>query len=244
MTIARVGTTGTVPPAPREPRRGRVALTLWLVLVLAGVALLGWVGWQVWGTNWVSKRHQAEAVEQLREEWGSVSTRDGAGSDGTRAVDVAGGTATGIVRIPRFGDDYAVPLLEGVGDDALATGFGHFTDSAAPGEPGNFAVAAHRVTHGEPLRDMPSLQPGDEVVVETRDRVYTYVLTTGGDDLVVPFTETWVVDPLPRNPAGGGVQPDQTPGQRLITLTTCSELFHTDDRMIAFGVLSSDEPRG
>ena len=26
-------------------------------------------------------------------------------------------------------------------------------------------------------------------------------------------------------------------GQRLITLTTCSEIFHTDDRMIAFGHL-------
>ena len=45
---------------------------------------------------------------------------------------VAGGTATAIVRIPRFGDDYAVPLLDGTDDEALASGFGHFADSAAP----------------------------------------------------------------------------------------------------------------
>ena len=32
-------------------------------------------------------------------------------------------------------------------------------------------------------------------------------------------------------------QPAQRPGQRLITLTTCSEIFHTDNRMIAFGHL-------
>ncbi|UAL30270.1 sortase [Nocardioides rotundus] len=146
-----------------------------------------------------------------------------------------------MVRIPRFGSDYAVPLLEGTSDAVLATGYGHFRGTAEAGARGNFAVAAHRVTHGEPLRDMPSLQPGDEVVVQTARWTYTYELTTGGDDLVVPFTQTWVLDRLPTNPSGG-VQPPQRPGQRLITITTCSELFHTDDRMIAFGVLTDKQP--
>jgi sortase A len=50
-----------------------------------------------------------------------------------------------------------------------------------------------------------------------------------------------VVDRLPTNP-DGGVEPAQRPGQRLITLTTCSELFHTDNRMIAFGHLVSSRP--
>ncbi len=35
--------------------------------------------------------------------------------------------------------------------------------------------------------------------------------------------------------------PAQEPGQRLITLTTCSEIFHTDNRMIAFGHLVKAE---
>ena len=30
---------------------------------------------------------------------------------------------------------------------------------------------------------------------------------------------------------------------RLITLTTCAELFHTDDRMVAFGHLVSAESK-
>jgi sortase A len=29
----------------------------------------------------------------------------------------------------------------------------------------------------------------------------------------------------------------------LLTLTTCSELFHTDNRMIAFGHLVKDTPK-
>ena len=61
--------------------------------------------------------------------------------------------------------------------------------------------------------------------------------STRTEDLVIPFTGTWVLDPLPQNPQSGGPQPAQKRGQRLITLTTCSEVFHTDDRMIAFGHL-------
>jgi sortase A len=37
--------------------------------------------------------------------------------------------------------------------------------------------------------------------------------------------------------------PSQEEGQRLLTLTTCAELFHTDDRMVAFGHLVETEPR-
>jgi sortase A len=86
---------------------------------------------------------------------------------------------------------------------------------------------------------MPDLRPGDKVIVETADATYTYVLDTDPNDLVIPFTGIWVLDPVPHNPEPGGVEPAQRKGQRLITLTTCSELFHTDNRMIAFGHLVS-----
>jgi sortase A len=102
---------------------------------------------------------------------------------------------------------------------------------------GNYALAGHRVTHGEPLRRMPDLQPGDKVIVETVKAEYVYRIDTDPEALVVPFTSTWVLDPVPKNPEAGGPQPAQKKGQRLITLTTCSEIFHTDDRMIAFGHL-------
>ena len=70
--------------------------------------------------------------------------------------------------------------------------------------------------------------------------VYTYVLDTDPDDLVVTFRDVWVVGEDPVNP-GGGVGPADHP--RLITLTTCAELFHTDDRMVAFGHLVSAESK-
>jgi sortase A len=90
---------------------------------------------------------------------------------------------------------------------------------------------------------MPALEPGDEIIVETARATYTYELDTAGDALEVPFTAGWVLDDVPANPDEGGVQPAQEPGQRLITLTTCSELFHTDDRLVAFGHLVAKDPR-
>jgi sortase A len=133
-----------------------------------------------------------------------------------------------------------MPVVEGVGDEELARGFGHFEDSAEVGGRGNYALAAHRITHGEPLRDMPSLRAGDEVLVETRDTLYTYVLDTDPNDLVVDFEDGWVLAPHPVNPDSDGVQPSDD--ARLITLTTCAELFHTDTRMVAFGHLVSQQP--
>ena len=138
-----------------------------------------------------------------------------------------------------------MPVLEGIGDDELSTGFGHFPKTAHPGRKGNYALAAHRVTHGEPLRDMPKLRPGDEVSVETRRFVYTYELDTNPNALVVTFEDIWVIAPLPDNPDPDGVEPpSRRPGQRLITLTTCAELFHTDNRLIAFGHLTGTEKKG
>ncbi len=220
--------------APRERRR-RISLWVGVGLILAGVGMLGYVGWQLWGTNWISKRHQRELVSELQKSWESGQAKS------PRLVPE--GEASALIRIPKFGKAYVVPVLEGVSTDVLARGFGHFPGAVDPGQVGNYALAAHRVTHGEPLRRMPELRPGDEVIVETVDATYTYVLDTDPNDLVIPFTGVWVLDALPKNPHEGGPQPDQRPGQRLITLTTCSELFHTDNRMIAFGHLESVQPK-
>jgi len=231
--------TQTLDRPPATPRRRRGA-PFWIgvALVLAGLVLLGYVGWQFFGTNVVSHRKQQQIIEQTEREWSQ-------GSSGTGTTTGNGDRLKGaqaLVRIPKFGGDYVVPVQAGVSPDVLAEGFGHFAGSVRPGRVGNYAIAGHRVTHGEPLREMPSLRPGDKVVVETRNRTYTYELDTDPNDLVVTFNDVWVIAKQPRNP-DGGVQPAQRPGQKLITLTTCAELFHTDNRMIVFGHLVDTAPR-
>lgn len=201
-----------------------------VALLAAGLVMLGYVAWQLYGTNYLSRQEQAKAVEEVRESWAQPA------KPAAQARDTGPeGMATALIRIPRFGRDYEMPVFEGTSDEVLAKGFGRFDQAARPGERGNYALAAHRVTHGEPLRDMPKLRPGDVVEVETRSAVYVYRLATNPNDLVVTFEDVWVVDERPDNPEPGGEEPPDHP--RLITLTTCAELFNTDKRMIVFGRL-------
>jgi len=227
------------------PRLKKRRWTMWFGLGFVGIglAVLGYVGWQLWGTNWVSHQKHERIVTSVEDEWKQVGAGATLTPSGTPVVKVPEGSVSALIRIPEFGADYVVPVLEGTSDEVLAAGFGHFDDTADPGQVGNYALAAHRVTHGEPLRDMPKLEAGDEIIVETVYATYTYELTTGGEDLRVTFEDGWVVAPLPKNPRRNGVEPAQIEGQRLITLTTCAELFHTDDRLIAFGILKSKVDR-
>lgn len=236
-------------PAPSEkaPRsRGRfISLVVGSVLILAGVSVLGYVAWQYWGTDIIAKRNQAELRDDLQARWEYPTVVDvlGPASVGNKL-----GSSNALIRIPEFGDDYEVPMVEGVRDSDLSKGIGHFPGTG-PGQVGNFALAAHRVTHGEPFRQMPDLRPGDQVIVETADATYTYELDTNPNDLNIPFTQNWVLDPMPVPPEGQAAPPGMptfdtpNPTQAIITLTTCSELFHTDDRLVAFGHLVATTPK-
>jgi sortase A len=81
-------------------------------MVLAGLAVLAW---QFWGTNWVSQQRQEEVAGALQE-----GCADG---DDTVTTDFGRGSA--ILHVPRWGKDYAVPVLEGSSDEVLAAGIGH-----------------------------------------------------------------------------------------------------------------------
>jgi sortase A len=108
--------------------------------------------------------------------------------------------------------------------------------TAFPGNAGNFAVAGHRATHGEPFARFDLLNEGDEVVVETVDGLFTYSLVT--DSKVTP-EDVWVVGPRP--------DIDQLkslpPGSKIITLTTCDPRWSSENRWVWFGVLDSFVPR-
>ncbi|WP_307827893.1 class E sortase [Nocardioides sp. SYSU D00038] len=207
-------------------RRGRLLVVAGVALLVAGLGLGGWLGWQLWGTTWVAERRHADLTAELERGWG----------DGRDAVETEHGTATAVLRVPRFGADFAVPVLEGDSDEVLASGVGHLSGTAAAGQPGNYVVAGHRVTHGEPFARLRDLRAGDEVHVATREATWVYRLDTDGGALVVPFTADWVLAPRPTHP-DGGVQPPADAPDQLITLVTCSEIFHTDDRDVVFGHL-------
>ena len=216
---------------PDTARGGAIVRVMAWVLIVGGLLLFGVYAWQIWGTNALARSQQTQGQQALKRSW-----KAGEATASTNGVHLSA-----LVQIPKLGTR-AVPMVEGTGDKELAQGFGHFEHSAPPGGKGNFALAAHRVTHGEPLRGMPSLRPGDLVLVETKSTIYTYELDTAGAALRVDFGAGWVLEFPPKNPDAKGTQPPRTP--RLLTLTTCAELFHTDDRLVAFGHLVSKFEKG
>lgn len=135
-----------------------------------------------------------------------------------------------VLEIPRL--DLRVRVVEGTDDTALAAGVGHWTNDTYPGGRGNYVLAGHRVTHGEPFADLPQLRPGDRVLIHTRAYVFTYRLLTNGSYLRVNDDALWVTSPYPLRRAGV-----RTDSSYLLTLITCAETFHTDDRYVAFGHL-------
>lgn len=196
-----------------HPRR------LGLALLGVGLVLLGWVGWELVGTTVVAQREQDRVAGAVQETWdgGTLTPERRA-----LAEDVVA-----LVRVPAFGRDWVVPAYAGTGPDVLDRGgLGVFASSPAPGGDGNLALTGHRVTHGQPLDDLPDLGPGDEVVVETEDTIATYELTTRPER--VDDADTWVADDAPG---------------RDLTLVTCAELFHTADRLVVFGRLLDTEQR-
>lgn len=191
-----------------------------MLLLVAGLGVLGWVGWQYFGTGITSNRQMSEGANSLRGQWkGPVRA----------TVEPTAGKPFVLLRIPRFGADWVKPVVEGVDADDLARGIGHYPQTQLPGQPGNFAIAGHRVTHGSPFRKLLELDKGDQVLVETQDAVYTYELDGSPRDLTVKASETWVLDPVPGK--------RQAPARSIITLTTCQDLFHSPDRSVAFGHL-------
>lgn len=85
---------------------------------------------------------------------------------------IAPGAPVARVVSPKIGLDAIV--LEGVGDDELNAGPGHFPGSAMPGDVGNAIISAHRDRH---FNHVDALAIGDTVVTETDTRRIAWIVT-------------------------------------------------------------------
>ncbi|MFF0196498.1 class E sortase [Streptomyces anulatus] len=137
------------------------------------------------------------------------------------------------MRIPRFGADWEWPVLENTAVGTLQKGLGHYSGTARPGDTGNFAVAGHRRTYGDPFKDFPKLRPGDAVVVNDGTTWFTYRIAKK-PYRTVP-TDTAVVDPVPRGSGFEGAG-------RYLTLTTCEPEWGSSHRLIAWAHLDATRP--
>jgi sortase A len=200
------------------------------VFITTGVLMLLFVTYQLWWTNVRAHAQAGSEASQLQNDWASGKRAPG---------EFEPGQGFAILHIPRL--DVVAPIAEGVSNKkVLDKGMvGHYSEGALKtampdAKTGNFALAAHRNTHGEPFRYINQLKPGDEVVVETQTTYYVYKMTK-----TLPVTSpsnTSVIDPIPK---GSGFT---TPG-RYITLTTCTPEFTSKYRLIVWGKMVEERPR-
>jgi len=197
------------------------------VLITAGLLLLLFCVYQLVWTNVEAHRQQDAVADRLADDWRQPAPV------AAPPPPLVQGEGFAFLRIPRLGRGFNVPVVEGVRDRDLSRGVGHYRSTARPGEVGNFAVAGHRATNGEPFRDLDRVRRGDALVVETETMWFTYVVDR---TRIVKPTDVWVIDPVPGQP---GAQPTSS----LLTLTTCNPRWASTERPVVFSHLDGTTPK-
>ncbi len=121
------------------------------------------------------------------------------------------------IQIPAIGIDATVVM--GDGWEQLKKGVGQHLDSANPGEEGNLVLSAHNDIFGEIFRNLDKLKKGDEIIIITQDRSFTYAVT-----------DTVVVEPTRVDLMG-------STNDKMITLISCYPYMVDNKRIVVQGIL-------
>ncbi|WP_079074497.1 class E sortase [Streptomyces atriruber] len=211
-----------------------LCITVGTLIVLFVVYVLFWTG--VKADNAMDSQ-----IDELQDRWaqGAVSagTDDKPTESSPDSLDEPApyqdGKAFAVMYIPRFGFTWNKPVLQGTGTDVLKKGLGHYASTARLGQKGNFSVAGHRRTYGDPFKDFPKLRPGDPVVLTDGATWFTYRIDKKPYKTLPSDID--VIDPVPRKSGYDG------PG-RYLTLTTCEPEWGHSHRLIAWAHLDATQP--
>ena len=228
-------------------RLAKVLNVLGRVCITAGVLILLFVAYQLWGTGIREAQAQDRLEGRFKERLAQASTTtsssttstssSGSNSDTIATLPpvtaapnvepVKEGDPIGQIVIPRI--DLDAYVVEGVGDDDLKSGPGHYPSTPLPGQKGNAAIAGHRTTYGAPFGSIDELQPDDEITVTTVQGKFTYKVMKqpdGSGHIIV-------------NPDAVEVLNEQ-PGKNTLTLTACHPKYSASERIIVFAELKGE----
>ncbi|MBU4215226.1 MAG: class E sortase [Actinobacteria bacterium] len=207
------------------------------LLITLGLLLLGFLVWQLWWTDVIGNREQAQAVAALAFTPAPTSSASAAPvvatprhDDPPVLAEPSHATTFATLQVPRWTGEPIRPISQGTDRQTVldVLGIGHYDGTAMPGAIGNFAVAGHRTTFAKPFNRIAELQLGDPLVVRTADTWYVYTVTS---TQIVRPSDVSVIAPVPGEPGA-------TPTERSITLTTCHPMFSATQRYIVHGTLA------
>ncbi|MFF6781029.1 class E sortase [Streptomyces sp. NPDC012510] len=207
-----------------------LCITVGTLIVLFVVYVLFWTGVK-------ADTEMDHQVEILQDRWAQQPTRPtfapGASAAPEPPAPYEDAEPFALMYVPRLGLTWSKPVLEGTKTGTLKKGLGHYANTAQLGQKGNFAVAGHRRTYGDPFKDFPELRPGDAVVLSDGATWFTYVIDKG-PHRTLP-TDVQVIDPVPKKSG-------YTRAGRYLTLTTCDPEWGHSHRLIVWGHLESTQP--
>jgi sortase A len=194
----------------RRRRQGRVLRIAGLLLILAALAVGGYVWWLLWGTGLTTRAAQNDLRPRFEER---IATRPAAEAP-PRTVNVPG-EAVAILRIPKIELNYVV--VEGTDTESLKKGPGHYSWTSYPWEDtGRVAIAGHRTTYGAPFWSLNELKIGDRIVLATEYGIFNYRVT--GSRIILPSQAAVLHET--ENPT--------------LVLTTCNPRFSAAERLVVF----------
>lgn len=134
--------------------------------------------------------------------------------------------AIGKIKIDKISVD--MPIAEGSTKYNLRVAIGHYSYSAAPGEPGLSIYLGHRMyDYGRHFNRLGEIVSGDIVVIESKQARYTYEV----DGISI-------IDPQ-EIPAYFN---EQTNGENRLLLVTCHPVRVASHRLLVHGKLINTEP--
>jgi sortase A len=232
--------------------------------ITAGVLILLFVAYQLWGTGIRERQAQDRLERKFREQQaalqdnGTIATSSSSGSASTSSdtvttetlpvttapsegISVVEGEPIGQIKIPKIGLDAYV--VEGVGDNDLHQGPGHYPSTPLPGQAGNASIAGHRTTYGAPFGSINELSPNDSITVTTLQGSFLYKVVdcdkldklldahrglhcdVGSGQIIVSPSASFVLEDL---------------GFNALTLTACHPKYSASERIIVFAELSGE----
>jgi sortase A len=174
------------------------------VMVAAGLILLLFVGYQLWGTGFQTRAAQNGLAGTFDQQAALASESAASAAERAALIEeiygsLQAGDPVARLEIPAIGVDYIVS--QGVDLKTLESGPGHFPETPLPGQKGNSAIAGHRATFDAPFNLLDELVPGDEVTVTTLQGTFRYEVlpqpVIGGEPLghyIVPPTALEILD--------------------------------------------------
>ena len=244
----------------QEPARSRALNSARWLLLIIGTGALGYYGFAVADQdvyqsyeNWVFSEEIggntatsfADYVQQViplfpKDHVGATAAKSKAPAPSEPSVSPrpAYGAVLGRLEVSRL--HLSAMVREGVDAKVLSLAVGHVPFTALPGQPGNFAIAAHRDTLFRALKD---IHLNDSITFQTPRGTYTY--RVAGTKIVTPS------DVSVLRSDGGGLIPgiDSHQGSdppKLLTMITCYPFYYVGSaprRFIVEARLVADQPQ-